>query len=145
MASLSLDRLAFRFLAWVEKLLKPSLHLPSKLSDLWRPQCRLDQLFANRDLFHMVHAQRQHASATGWCHAENHRAFSSEVLGPPIRARVEQAHNSAGLMIKSAQIRPLVSIAAKTGIGEVRQRIGASMLNWYDVFNFEKQIGRAHV
>ena len=40
--------------------------------------------------------------------------------------------------INAGEIRPFVSIAAKTGIGEVRQRIGASMLNWYDVFNFER-------
>ena len=85
----------------------------------------------------IVDGENGDSCATGLCPTDQRCPEPLEVAFPRLKARVEEADNTRGKRIDSAQVRSLMKVASVTAPGAVLGCIGSAMLPGNDVFDVE--------
>ena len=87
-----------------------------------------------------IHVEQANGSPPRRCQAHNLRSSDHEMVRPPVLARMEKSHNSVGLWVNTAEIRPFIQITTITS----RQRLAGSsrVLLRNDMLDMERNLDR---
>ena len=93
---------------------------------------------ANAQPGRAIEFQDSHRRAADGCETHDAQALPSEVLAPPIAARIKQRGDLTGLGINPGEIAPLVQVAVGASQRKVFQLIAPAMLAGSDVLDLQR-------